>query len=96
MRTEAFLARLQFRTNAPYGGRDPLSEARQFLADKGETSEGQALQKVIAALASDSAEFSETDVWSFSLQMCPLVSALVSARLEGGYPAEQWVLRAEP
>jgi len=52
----------------------------RFLEEVGETGEGQALRKVIKALATTGGEFSELDVWLFSAEMLPLVATLVEAR----------------
>ncbi len=91
MNAAAFLIALRRRATKPCATRDPLGAARRFLAEHGDTGEGQALRRVIATLISGSGEFAESDVWLFSAETLGLVDALVEARMEGVlYTEEDW------
>ena len=68
----------------------PLAGAKQFLADHGDTGEGQALRKVLRALVTQEGDFSEAEVYLFSAETPGLVDALVDLRFKGVYSAEEW------
>ena len=90
MNAAAFLVALRSCARATSPVRDPLAQARRFLAARGETGEGQAVRKVIETLATGTGDFAEAEVWLFSANTLALVSALVEARLQGLYPDGDW------
>ena len=70
--------------------RDPLIDARRFLAAHGETGEGRALRKVMTMLATMDGEFSEAEIWLFSAETLALIDVLANARVEGRYAEVEW------
>lgn len=90
MNAAAFLLSLGRRTHTPSPTPDPLKEAREFLVAYGDTAEGQALRKVIKAIADTDGDFANTEVWLFSDKTLALVAALVEARIENRYSVEEW------
>jgi hypothetical protein len=52
--------------------------------------EGQALQRLIVALASGNGEFAESDQWLFSQRTTAIAGALTDARRDGRYSEEEW------
>ena len=95
MDASAFLSRMNFRCPNGYDGRVPLKDARQFLDNNEGTDEARALRRLIRMLGTIEWNFTETDVWSYSLHLCPLISALVAARLEEKYTQKEWGLQNE-
>ena len=65
MQSAAFLLLLKRRARAKPPD-DPILAARSFLSRYGDTAEGQALPRVIAAVALGTGEFHESDEWLFS------------------------------
>jgi TPP-dependent pyruvate/acetoin dehydrogenase alpha subunit len=90
MDAATFFAAVRRRTRATSTARDPLTEARHFLEQHGDTAEAQALRKVIKALAAKEGEFSESEVWLFGTEAITLVAALVDARIEERYSEIEW------
>ena len=83
MNAAAFLLALRRRTRTTSPAPDPLKDARQFLAAHGDTAEGEAFRRVLETIQTGQGEFHEADIWLFSNDTLPLVSALIEARLEG-------------
>jgi hypothetical protein len=91
MSAAAFLVGIRRRAPVASQSRDPLADARRFLDARGETGEGQALRKVLTTLATGDGTFAEAEAWLFSGQTLGLVAALVEARIEGQYSANEWL-----
>jgi len=87
----AFIAAVKGRTRFTSTARDPLEAARHFIDQHGETAEGQALRRVIRALAATSGDLPESDLWLFSTDTLTLIDALVDARIKGRYPDTDWL-----
>jgi hypothetical protein len=90
MSPASFLLELRRRTRASPVSRDPLADARSFLAAHGATAEGQVLRKVLTTLATRDGEFAEPEVWRCSAETLAIVAALVDARFEGRYSEDEW------
>ena len=90
MNTAAFLIAVRRQTHTTSPHPDPLAVAWRFLDEHGQTAEGQALRRVIKALAAKDGAFSESEVWLFSADTLPLIATLVEARLEGRYSEIEW------
>ena len=86
----SFLIALKRHTPYTSTHRDPLAAAERFLDEHRDTAEGQALRKVVKALAIKEGEFSESEIWLFSTETITLVTALHDARVEGRYPELDW------
>jgi hypothetical protein len=86
MNAAAYLVALRRRASKVSDARDPLAEARRFLAAHGHTAEGMAFRKVISTLATGNGAFRESEVWLFSQEALGLIAALIDARTGGGYP----------
>jgi len=87
----AFIAAAGKRTARTSTHRDPLAATSLYLGAHGDTAEGQALRKVIRALAATSGEFAEAELWLFSTDTLTLVLALAEARTQGRYPEADWL-----
>ncbi len=87
----AFIAAAGRRTRFTSTHRDPLKAALNFLDEHGETSEGQALRKMLKALAVMHGEFAESELILFSTETLTLVKALADARMEGRYAEADWL-----
>ena len=85
MNAAAYLVALRRRASKVSDARDPLAEARRFLATHGHTAEGTAFRKVINTLVTGHGEYRESEVWLFSQESLGLIAALIDARTGGGY-----------
>lgn len=83
MNAAAFLLALRRRSRTVHPCADPLKAARRLLAVHGNTAEGEAFRRVLETIETGQGEFREADIWLFSNDTMPLVSALIEARLEG-------------
>jgi len=90
MNAAAFLLLVRQRAHQPVPSKNPLDEARRLIRQSGDSLQGRMLCKIIAALATGTAEFSESDVYAFDQQHLALVGALIEARLLGGYSEDEW------
>ena len=71
---------------------DPLFDAVVLLAEIAPTAEGQALKRILEALATREGSFQESDLNLFSPGTLVLVSALIDARLTDRYRESEWNL----
>ena len=92
MNLPAFLAATGLRTNFTSTHRDPLDAARKFLDKHGTTAEGQALRKVLKALAATSGDFAESEIFLLGTESLTLVKALAEAQVEGRYAEADWLM----
>ena len=90
MDTAAFLIEISKRAGPPLDVPDPLAFAEAFLAESGDTAEGQTLRRAIDAIAFDWGSLNESDIWRLSRRSLQLVSALCEARLSGQYLPLEW------
>jgi len=87
----AFIAAAARRTRFTSTHRDPLQAARLFIDQHGATAEGQALRKMLKALAAMHGEFAESELSAFSTETLTLIKVLADARIEGRYAEEEWL-----
>lgn len=92
MNVASFLIAVRRRASRHCESRDPLADARRFLNEHGDTGEGQALRRIIAALQSGDGEFVESDVFLFSSELLALVDALIESRINSLplYSEDEW------
>jgi hypothetical protein len=90
MDTAAFLVKLRKRSTSVHKSSDPLADAAAILARISTAAEGQALRRVIEALANMEGRFRESDVYLFSAGTLALVVALIDARMVGLYRQQEW------
>jgi len=88
----AFIAAAGRRTRFSSTHRDPMIAAWFFLGRYGETAEGQALRKVLRALAATRGDFAESELALFSTETLTLITALAEARYQGRYPEADWLM----
>jgi hypothetical protein len=90
MTNAEFLLAVRVAAGHPRPLSDPLAVAERFLAEAGETAEGQILRRLILAIAFDWGSFQPNDMFLLSLDTRQLVSALCEARLACQYSPMQW------
>jgi hypothetical protein len=92
MDADSFLLEIKRRAADRDLSKDPLSKAILLLAGTALTAEGQALKRVLDALATGGGSFRESEVYLFSASSLALVAALIDARFAGQYQEADWRL----
>jgi hypothetical protein len=92
MDAASFMLEIKRRTANRDSSRDPLFKAIEILAGIAPTAEGQALKRVLDALATREGSFRESDVYLFSSGTLALVATLMEARLADRYRESEWQL----